>query len=256
MPKNSTSVAPYRLPDPRVEQPRRGDPGTQVASLARAAVALQAGDAGRPAAEVIFRSIPGVTRTVIPSADRVALITCTRSGILHAVEPVEGDVVRRLLAVEELGAGPCTLAAATGEQVTVGDVRQDLRWPQWSPAVAHLGLIGVCATPVPGPGSQRSVLLLASGRIIDQDTAALAQAWSMHVGMALAAARNRDDLEAALASRDMIGQAKGIVMERFKLTSEEAFTVLVKASTDTNTKLRTVCNELCLTGELAQLKRR
>jgi AmiR/NasT family two-component response regulator len=53
-----------------------------------------------------------------------------------------------------------------------------------------------------------------------------------------------------LSTRDVIGQAKGILMERFGLTADAAFAVLVKASSETNTKLRIVCEQLCLTGVL------
>jgi AmiR/NasT family two-component response regulator len=49
----------------------------------------------------------------------------------------------------------------------------------------------------------------------------------------------------------VIGQAKGILMERFRLTPDRAFALLARASQDTNVKLREVAAELCRTGELA-----
>ena len=75
-----------------------------------------------------------------------------------------------------------------------------------------------------------------------------------HAGVALAAARRHDSLNTALISRDVIGQAKGIPMERFRYTPDQAFSALVKASSDSNVKLRTVCEELCLTGILIASK--
>ena len=59
-----------------------------------------------------------------------------------------------------------------------------------------------------------------------------------------------DNLHKALLSRDVIGQAKGILMERLKLTPEEAFDVLRHASQRLNEKLHTVALELAETGEL------
>jgi AmiR/NasT family two-component response regulator len=64
-------------------------------------------------------------------------------------------------------------------------------------------------------------------------------------------ARNlADNLEAALRSRAVIDQAKGILMERFKLTADQAFQVLARASMQRNMKLRDVAEVLVQTGEL------
>jgi AmiR/NasT family two-component response regulator len=58
------------------------------------------------------------------------------------------------------------------------------------------------------------------------------------------------NLEVALESRAVIDQAKGILMERHKLTADQAFQVLVEVSSRTNTKLRGIADELVRTGEL------
>ena len=84
----------------------------------------------------------------------------------------------------------------------------------------------------------------------DEDTAMLARVFAAHAGIALTGEQRTADATAALSTRDVIGQAKGIVMERFGVTADAAFAMLVKASSDTNTKLRTVCDQLCLTGAL------
>jgi AmiR/NasT family two-component response regulator len=49
-------------------------------------------------------------------------------------------------------------------------------------------------------------------------------------------------------NRDVIGQAKGILMERFKITSDQAFAVLAKVSQDTNRKVSALAEELARTG--------
>ena len=77
---------------------------------------------------------------------------------------------------------------------------------------------------------------------------------AMHACTALAAARDRDHLRTAVDTRDLIGQAKGILMERRRLTADAAYTELVRISTTTNTKLRDLCAYLCATGELPVLR--
>jgi ANTAR domain len=64
------------------------------------------------------------------------------------------------------------------------------------------------------------------------------------------AAAQISQLHAALESREVIGQAKGILMERYRLTPDAAFALLARASQDTNVKLREVAAELCQTGAL------
>jgi AmiR/NasT family two-component response regulator len=67
---------------------------------------------------------------------------------------------------------------------------------------------------------------------------------------ALADPLQTDRLHTALANRDIIGQAKGILMERHRITSNTAFSYLSKASQDVNMKLTSVARHLVETGEL------
>jgi AmiR/NasT family two-component response regulator len=59
-----------------------------------------------------------------------------------------------------------------------------------------------------------------------------------------------DNLQTALESRAVIDQAKGILMERHKLTADQAFQALVQASMHTNRKVRDIADHLVTTGEL------
>jgi AmiR/NasT family two-component response regulator len=64
------------------------------------------------------------------------------------------------------------------------------------------------------------------------------------------ASRNSINLRAALVNRDVIGQAKGILMERLKIDQIEAFRLLSQASQRSNRKLIAIAEELTLTGDL------
>ena len=68
--------------------------------------------------------------------------------------------------------------------------------------------------------------------------------------IALAEAQRTDQLHTALDNRDVIGQAKGILMERHRLSAETAFGMLSQASQHVNMKLNTVARHLVETGEL------
>ena len=69
-----------------------------------------------------------------------------------------------------------------------------------------------------------------------------------HAAIAAADAYHFEHVNSALVNRDIIGQAKGILMERFKITSDQAFAVLAKVSQDTNRKVAAVAEDLARTG--------
>ena len=76
-----------------------------------------------------------------------------------------------------------------------------------------------------------------------------------HASVAMSGARQHEQFTHAIAVRELIGQAKGILMERHKLTGEQAFTLLVRASQQTNTRLVEVATHLVETGELTAPRR-
>jgi len=108
--------------------------------------------------------------------------------------------------------------------------------------------------PTGGPALPRELAELARTLISDPAGPAgpadnPADPLSVSAAIAGAAAQIRQ-LHTALDSRDVIGQAKGILMERYRLTPDGAFALLARASQDTNVKLREVADELCRTGTL------
>lgn len=68
--------------------------------------------------------------------------------------------------------------------------------------------------------------------------------------VALSAAQEISQLKQALDTRDLIGQAKGILMERFNINSQQAFQMLTRASSESNIKLRDIADHLTLSGEI------
>jgi GAF domain-containing protein len=151
----------------------------------------------------------------------------------------------------ELGEGPCLDAVWASDVVHTGNLTDDPRWPRWGPAVAaeldvHSMLSFQLYTHQHTMGSFN-----VYGRASDAfDPAAAAVAGSFAAQTALAYARtlNRQNLETALVSRNLIGQAQGILMERHKITAARAFEVLVTASQESNTKLVEIAGRVVETG--------
>jgi len=161
----------------------------------------------------------------------------------------------------ERGHGPCLHAARTGELTEIGDTRTDRRWRDYMPRAAERGALSSLSVPQAiDDDEQVSGALNIYARephAFDQDSRAAATKFAPYAGVAagnLHAYQNArdmaDQLQTALESRAVIDQAKGILMERHKLTADQAFQLLAQASMKTNRKLRSVADDLVHTGEL------
>lgn len=87
--------------------------------------------------------------------------------------------------------------------------------------------------------------------VFDEDDEEIGLLLAAHAAVAFADAQEISHLNAALANRDIIGQAKGILMERHKISAHQAFTLITRASTNTNTRLIDIAEHLTTSGELA-----
>jgi len=164
------------------------------------------------------------------------------------------DAARRADQLQyELGQGPCLDAAAGQHLVHSGDLSTDDRWPRWGPAAsdevdAH-SLI--CVALFTEERTFASLNLYAVERdAFDDDDHVAAQILAAHAALALAQTHTIDGLDIAVGSRGLIGQAQGILMERFDLDALSAFAVLRRLSSHTNTKLSAVATELVSTRRL------
>jgi GAF domain-containing protein len=142
--------------------------------------------------------------------------------------------------------GPCVDAAVEGRTLWSDDLRTDPRWPTWGPAAADLGLHSALSVELHSRGERVGALNLY-GSDYDQfgrDDALTARLFAYHAASALAADQRERHLELALDHRTEIGQAQGILMERFGISSEQAFNVLRRHSQDRNIRLQHVAQEL------------
>ena len=148
--------------------------------------------------------------------------------------------------------GPAVSPAWSAPQVAVSDLARCDTWPVWASAIADLGVVSVLATQIVTPeGSTGSLTLYYSRPVSFNDhELALARVLAQHAASELGHAHAAAHLMTAAGGRTRIGQAQGILMERFGLEAEEAFAVLTRRSQDTNTKLLDVAECLIATRDL------
>jgi GAF domain-containing protein len=134
--------------------------------------------------------------------------------------------------------------------VQVEDFSREDRWPRFAAEAARRGAGSLLSFQLFTEGGNTGALNLYAARphAFDADSEAVGQVLEAHAAVALSAARQEQDLRRAIDRRDLIGQAKGILMERHRLTATQAFSVLVQASTHTDRKLFDVAEELTSTG--------
>ncbi|MFD1825707.1 MULTISPECIES: GAF and ANTAR domain-containing protein [Mumia] len=183
--------------------------------------------------------------------DHAAVTMIRGRGRLETVAAT-GDVAVKADELQiELGEGPC-LSDSWDQTLRSGDLGEEKRWPRWASAVADLGhtsLLGVSLAP---DNKRIGVVSLYSTerRFFDEDDAALAHMFARHAALAIAKAEHQANLGYALDARKLIGQAQGILMERFDLDDTRAFEVLRRYSQHHNLKLRTVAEMLVSTRTL------
>jgi GAF domain-containing protein len=206
----------------------------------------------------VLTEITGIARRAMPSVE-AASVTLIR-GDKPFTAAYDGQMA---LDADELqyehGYGPCVDAGRAGQMFLVDDMRTEQRWPDYAQNVVAHGVLSSLSVPLPFQGVTIGALdtYASQPKVFDDTDVELAQevaAWvAIAVGNAEAAARTSDDLiqlRTVMLSRACIEQAKGILMERHKVTEDEAFTMLAHASQRTNTKLRDVAAELVGTGAL------
>jgi GAF domain-containing protein len=149
--------------------------------------------------------------------------------------------------------GPCVTAATTPTSIVVcNDLSADQRWPAFGPIAAAHGVNSMISFKLFDAAGTVGALNLYSSKpqafgAEAEETGALLAA---HAAVVLAASRKQANLAVALESRDVIGQAKGILMERYKLDDRAAFATLIAISQHTQRRLREIADELRMTGEV------
>jgi GAF domain-containing protein len=175
-----------------------------------------------------------------------------RGGRLETVAVTDPVVEQSDQLQLECDEGPTLDVLAERDTVLVPDTGAELRYPDWAPKVAALGLRSVLSVRLATSGSTLGVLQLFNTEpyAFETDDDAVAHILARHASVALANARQEATLWQAIDARKLVGQAQGILMERFGIDSDQAFAVLRRYSQDHNIKLRDVAQRLIKTRRL------
>jgi GAF domain-containing protein len=198
----------------------------------------------------VLDKVVEATRRIVPGADLVSITLRGPDGTFHT--PIETEPMATELDQVQYrtGEGPCVQAAqlsGPGHAVS-DDLATEPAWPAFGPAAASRGLRSVLSTTLPAaqPPHLSGALNIYAGRrhAFDDHARDLALLLATHASLALAntdalttAELRQVELRKAIDTRDVIGQAKGILMQRRGCTADEAFDLLRRTSQDLNIKL-------------------
>jgi len=189
---------------------------------------------------------------------------CDAAGILvlhdrkvKTLAPTEKLVVDSDRLQEQLGEGPCFDAARTkdGERVfRIPDFTEEQSpWPEYTPRALRLGVGSMMGFLLYTDDEELGALNIYSRRpgVFTEVSELVGWSLASHAAVSFSSARTHAQLEQALGTRHMIGEAMGILMGSHNLTEEQAFDVLRRYSQENNLKLREVARLVCERGTLS-----
>ncbi|PVY96334.1 GAF and ANTAR domain-containing protein [Actinomycetospora cinnamomea] len=201
--------------------------------------------------ELIIR---GALQTV-PHVDEAGISLVERSGRVESHAP-SSDVVQELDELQNrLREGPCLDSIWEEQRTLVEDMSQaHHRWPRYVAAARERGIGALMSFQLFAErGSAGALNLYASEpNAFDESTADAGRLFAAEAALVLHGAQRVQGLHIALDNRDVIGQAKGILMERFGIDRRQAFSMLVESSQNTNMKLAKVAEWLVTEVEKRQ----
>ena len=223
---------------------RGGGPAVDEAlgEVAEAATAFQA----QPDLEATLNEIVAQAHRCLPEFEHVSV---SRHDEGQRVETLAAttDTARELDRLQgETNEGPCVDAMTADEVVTMQGAHDEQRWPHYVGQALELGLRSQLGVRL--RSSRHGVVGLnlysTSHDEIEPGSVGVAEHFAVHAGIALGHIRQEEQLRTAIGTRTVIGTAVGIVMERFGLSRDQAFSYLVRQSSQANRKLRELAREM------------
>jgi GAF domain-containing protein len=187
----------------------------------------------------------------IEGADYASVTVRHRDGRLETLAPTDSIALRVDLLQFELSEGPCYDAVQATSVTLSEDIAGDARWPAYGPRVAALGLRSQMGIRLASDDGWRVALNLYARRpgAFDSESISLAEMFADQAAAAMGLARTVQTVNRALLLRETIGQAVGIVMERYTMDTDRAFAFLVRTAQTSNARIQDVAEDIVTAAE-------
>ncbi|MBR7195280.1 GAF and ANTAR domain-containing protein [Gordonia sp. SCSIO 19800] len=215
------------------------DIAAQLAELAQQSAAVHSLDE-------LLLTVTTAAVKLITGVDAADVLVIDKRKTFRSHAPTNDLPVRLDELQQNTGQGPCVDAALGHTVVRADDLTQETRWPDFSPQAVEAGVQSLLSYKLyTGNGTLGALNLFGlRANAFDDNDEELGLMLATHCAVALNGIKQQEQFTSALASRDIIGQAKGMIMERFSLDAVEAFRLLTKLSQDNNIPVTTVAAQL------------
>lgn len=197
--------------------------------------------------DVALKELNCTSVASVPGAQFASITVVEESGAISTVGATDPCAARLDDIQAAVGEGPCLSAAWSHDAICIDDLTAESRWPRFRESA-------ISSTPV---RSSLSVRLFHRGKglaalnfhampagVFTDESVEIGLLFAAHTTLAWNVMRREEQFRSALASRDVIGQAKGMVMERFNIDAYSAFELLRRLSQSSNIKLVEVAEKL------------
>ncbi|MGC2655860.1 MAG: GAF and ANTAR domain-containing protein [Mycobacterium sp.] len=212
---------------------------TRMADLARSF-------AGPQKVSEVLAGVTTAAVELIPNAETAGVLLMAKGGKFESLEGTSQLIYELDELQERHGNGPCIDAAVDQLIVRVDDFQTDQRWPGYNEAVCQTGVRSSLSFKLYTGSRTAGALNIFSLKpnAFDQESEAIGSVLAAHAAAALIASRHGEQLQSALTTRDVIGQAKGIIMERYNVDAIRAFEMLRQLSQSMNTRLADIAQRV------------
>jgi GAF domain-containing protein len=208
---------------------------------------------GRSAQESLHIVIEMVLDT--GPCDQASITTPGPGRTIYTVASSDDRASKADLLHHQLDEGPALDTALSDQLLLSEDLSQEPRWPQWAPRATGLGIGALISVHLHTDTALGSLNLYSEqAREYDDIDVEAARVIAAHASIVLAHTRSTQNLRRGMNTRNLIGQAQGILMARHRLTPDQAFEALRRHSQTTNTRLTVLAEELISTGQLHGLE--
>jgi transcriptional regulator with GAF, ATPase, and Fis domain len=234
-------------PFPSEERAMADDADDLAAKLAEMARALL----GERSVEATLDAVVEWAVRTIDGCDHAGILTVSRRGEVTTAAATDDRIRLSDAAQGELREGPCYDALREGATFEIPDMAHETRWPRYAPRAVQLGIgSGFGFQLSTGDDTLGALNLYAEApHAFGEQARQVGTVFAAQAAVAMAWSHTEAQLRDAIASRQVIGEAIGILMERGRLTSERAFALLRGESQRSNVKLREVAERVVQTGE-------
>lgn len=189
-------------------------------------------------------------RRLVPHAQHAGVLL-HRRGTVERAASTDEPVPTCLRYEIELREGPALAVLAQRLPALLADTRSEQRWTAFAQAAAEAGVRSILAVDVAAGVKALGALALysESPHAFDSEAVAVASMVATQLGLSLNHLRMVHNLQAGLLTRAEIGEAMGVLMERHRITSQDAFQMLVLSSQKNNVKLHTIAQVVAETGQ-------